>query len=437
MSLSANYFVMQTTIETLPKSQVKITIELSPEEMKPHLEKAAEDLSKEFKIEGFRPGKASLGIVTQRFGAQHVWEQAGEQAVRKAFIQAIREKNILTVGRPNIQMVKLAPDNPFIFTAEVAVLPEVKLGDYQSFKAKKDKAEIKPAEVDKAIEELRGMFATEAMVDRSAAMGDKVEIDFDIMMNNVPLEGGSSKQHPMVLGSKNFIPGFEEQLVGMKKDDTKNFSLAFPTEYFKKDIAGKTGDFKVAVKSVFEVKKPELNDEFAKKAGKFTTIDELRNKLEQNLLAEAEDGHDAVWERAIMDELIERSDFGQLPEVLVQSELEKMVNEIRESIEHRGGKFEDYLASLKKSVEDLQKEFLPTAEKRVKAALAIRHIAKQEKLEADPKQVEEEVKSTLNMYADKPEILARIDSEDYRDYLKTMQVNKQVVELLKSRATVS
>lgn len=425
--------LMRTTIDRQPKSQLKLTIELSVEEMKPYLEKAAEDLSKEFKIEGFRPGKASLGIVTSKIGAQRVWETASEYAIRKSYVTAVREHHLKTIGQPHIHILKLAPDNPFIYAAESAVLPAITVGDYASFKAKKNSMAVAPAEVDKALEDLREMFQTEALVDRAAKHGDKAEVDIDLYQDNVAIDGGSTKDHPIVIGSGHFIPGFEDQLAGLKKGDTKSFSLPFPKEYHNQQLAGKHGDFTVTVKSVFEVTKPELNDELAKKAGKFESLPQLRRKLEENLRSEADDKEDAVFERAIMDELIARSTFGDLPDLLVNGELDKMLHELQEQVTQRGGKWEDYLTSIKKSADDLKREFRLPAEKRVRAALLIRQIAKVENIEADPKQIEEEVASTKKMYAGQGDILERVDSEDYRDYLKSLQVNKKVIEFLKSK----
>lgn len=425
---------MQITVAQQPKSQIKLTIELSVEEMQPYLEKAAEELSKEYKIEGFRPGKASLGIVISKIGAQHVWESASEHAIRRSFVQAILEKNLPTIGQPHIHVEKLAPENPFVYSAESAVLPEVTSGDYTAFKAKKNPIAVTPAEVEKALEDLREMFQTEAMVEREAKHGDKVEIDIDLFQDNVAIEGGSSKNHPIVIGSNHFIPGFEDQLVGLKKDETKTFSLPFPKKYHNEKLAGKKGDFSIKVKSVFAITKPEVNDDFAKKAGNFSSAAELKTKLEANLRGEAEDKEDAVFERAIIEELVGRSKFGELPEMLVESELQKMISELQEQVERQGGKWDDYLTATKKTVDILKKELREQAQRRVKAALLIRQLARIENIIADPKQVEEEVISTKKMYEHQPDILNRIDSEDYRDYLKSLQVNKRVVEFLKARA---
>lgn len=426
---------MNITVAKQPKSQLKLTIELTPEEMQPHLQRAAEILSREHKIEGFRPGKASLGIVLQRLGSAVVWEAAAEEAVRKAYVAAVREHQLKSIGRPHIHIQKLAPDNPFIFTAEVTILPDITLGEYKKFKAKRKLATVKPEEVDKALDDVRSMLATEALVDRAAKMGDKVEVDFDLSLNHVPLENSSSKQHPITLGSHHFVPGFEENLVGLKKDDQKEFDLDFPAEYHNKQVAGKKGTFKVTMKSVFEVTKPELNDALAQRAGKFATLAELRQQLENNLRSEVEQKEDAAFENALVDELIHRSTFGELPELLLDSEIEKMLAELREQIERQGGTFDEYLQSVKKTTDDLKREFRGPGERRVKAALLIRTIAEQEKIEVPKEEIEQEVQSTLKMYAGQPEILERIDSEDYRDYVRSLLINRRVIGQLKTWAS--
>lgn len=426
---------MNVTVARQPKSQVKLTIELSMEDMQPHLDKAAETLSAQHKIEGFRPGKASLGIVIQKLGAQAVWQEAAEFAVRKSFTKAVMDEKLMAIGQPNVTVVKLAPENPFIYTAEIAILPEVRLGSVKDLKAKKEEIKVTVEEIDKAVEDLRSMFASEAQVDRPAQKDDKIEVDFDLFVDNVAVENGSSKQHPVIIGSGNFIPGFEDNIIGMKKDDTKEFVIPFPKDYRDKNVAGKNGTFKVKALTIFEIKKPDINDEFAARAGKFKTVAELREKIEENLKAEKDSEVDRTWENALIDEVIERSSFGELPEMLIESETKKMIEELQNELLQRGGlKFDDYLKGLKKTAEELAKDFRPQSERRVKASLAIRQIAKDENVTVDDEKIEEEVKQTLKMYEHEPSLKERIDSPDYRDYVRTMLTNRRVIELLKEWA---
>lgn len=427
---------MRIDLEPHTDGQVKLTVEISPEEMQPHLERAAESLSKEHNIPGFRPGKASLGIVIQKLGAQAVWEQAAEHAVRRTFVATIKEKEIDAVGQPHIHIIKLAPDNPFVYSAHVAVIPPIAVGDYSSFQARKEAVAVQPDKVEAAIEDLRKMFATHEKVDRPATHGDRTDIDFELTVDGVPVENGAGRNHPVVIGSKQFVPGFEDNLVGLKSGEKKEFHVTFPTDYHHKPMAGKVGKFSVKMNSVYQVNTPAVDDEFAKKAGDFSNVSELRSKLEANLQQEAEEDADRKFEKQVVDELIARSRFGELPVVLINNEQEKMISELKDEVSRQGGpSFDDYLKGIKKSVDELKKELRPAAEQRVKAALLVRSIAKKENITPNPKQVEEEVTSTKRLYQESPEILQRIDSEDYREYLKSLQVNRKVVELLKSKAS--
>jgi trigger factor len=280
------------------------------------------------------------------------------------------------------------------------------------------------------------MFAKDTKVEREAQTGDKTDIDFDLAMENVPVENGSGRNHPIVIGSKQFIPGFEEQLVGMKTGEVKSFSIEFPKEYHASHLAGKKGDFTVTVKTVYQIEKPELNDEFAKQAGKFETMTDLRTKVEANIHDEMEQAADMKFERAVVEELVGRSTFGDIPELLINNEVEKMLSELKEEVQRQSGlEFSQYLENIKKSEDDLRKEFRPQGGMRVKAALIIRTVAKAETITADDKQVEEEVQSTLKMYEGSPEIRTRIDSPDYRDYVRSLQINRKVVAFLKEKAS--
>lgn len=424
---------MNVTVSPQPKSIVRVNIELTPEEMQPHLERAAENLSKKYKIEGFRPGKASLGIVQQKLGPAVVWEEAAELAVRKSFVEAVRQQELTTVGTPKITVHKLAPDNPFVYHADVALLPDVKLGDYTALKTKKAEEKVSDEKITKALEDLREMFAKEEPAEKAAEKGDKVEVDFTLSVDGVPVENGSSTNHPVVIGSGNFIPGFEDQLVGLKKDDKKEFSLSFPQDYGNKVLAGKTGTFAVTGKGVFTITKPPLDDAFAAQASRYKTLPELRAEVEKNLTSEADQEADQQFERDLIEELIEKSKFGDLPELLIESELNKMIGELKEEVERRGMKYEDYLSNLKKTEADLRKEFQLQAEKRVKSALVLRAIAKAEKIQVNPDEIQAEIQTALETYKNYPELRGQIETDEYRDFVQLMLTNRKVVQLLKDK----
>lgn len=427
---------MDVKIERQPKSMVKLTIELTPEAMKPYLEHAAKDLSTKHKIEGFRPGMASLGIVIGKLGAGPVWEHAAEEAVRKSFVQAIIDHDLPTVGQPEISVSKLAPDNPLIFTATVAMLPTVTVGEYHKINSRPSAPVVEPATIDKAINDLRNMMATETSVDRPAKTGDRVEVDFDLFIDHVAVENGSSRQHPVTIGSNQFIPGFEENLIGLKPGETKEFSITFPAAYHAAHLANKKGDFKVTAKNIFQIDQPPLDDAFAKKAGKFKDLTELRTQLEKNLADEAAANADAKFERAIIEEIIDRSTFDDIPEILMNNELDKMIEELKDDVTRRGAiKFEDYLQGLKKTVTDLRTEFRAPATRRIKAALILRAVAKAEKVTVSDTDVDEEINNQLKAHSYDPSLQERIKSGDFRDFVRHQQVNRAVVEKLKDWAT--
>lgn len=426
---------MHVTVAKQPKSTLKLTVELSPVDMQPYLERAAEQLSQRHKIEGFRPGKASLGVVVQKLGPQVVWEEGAELAVRKSFGDAIRQENIPSIGQPKVSVHKLAPDNPFIYHAEVAVLPEVTLGNYKALKSKAEPAVVRPEKIEKTLEDLRQMFAKEQPADRAAQAGDKIEVDFDLFVDHVAIDGGSSKQHPITIGSGNFIPGFEEQLVGLKKGDKKEFSLPFPSDYHNSAVAGKTGTFKVEVKELMQVDLPAFDDDFAKQASKWPTLAELKKQITENLQQEAEHESDVKWERALIEELIGKTKFGDLPELLLKSELDKMIHELQSEVERQGGlKFADYLQGIKKTEENLRQELAPQAERRVKSALILRSLGKAEAVTVPPEEIDREVDQALQTYAQYPDLQAQIQSDDYRDFAEVMLTNRQVMARIKSWA---
>jgi len=232
------------------------------------------------------------------------------------------------------------------------------------------------------------------------------------------------------LGDGSFVPGFEERIIGMKEGETREFTLTFPKEYHQKDMAGKPVEFKVKVNSVFEIEKPELNDKFAKTIGKFEKLDDLKKQIEENIKREKRDKEHQRWELSMIDEIIAKSTFGELPQMMIDAELDKMMHELEHNVTEQGMKFDDYLTSIKKSTDDLKKEFEPRAEKRVKAALIMRKIVKEEKITVDDKEIDSEVNIGKERYKEDKDVLKKIDSDEYRDYLRTVLSGKKVFKLL-------
>lgn len=425
-------FIMQTKFSKLPKSQVEFLIELSTEELKPYLEKAVVVLSSAGKIPGFRPGRAPYDIVAKHFGEMAIYEAAGDKIIPSVLNQAVKEKNLAFVGEPKIEMVKLSPGNPFIFKAIISLMPEIKLGKWPEIKIRKQTKEIKAEDIDKVLEDARKMRASEVLVDRAAGGSDKVMIDLDITQDKVPVEGGQVKDHAVFLDEKYYIPGLPEQLVGLKKDEVKEFSLDFPAEHYQKHLAGKKADFKAIVKGVFERIMPVMDDVFAQGLGQKTMVD-LRALIENNLKTEAEQREEHRLEIELMEMIVKKSEFGELPEVLIVSEKQKMFEELRQNLAEMGVPLEDYLKKMKKTEEDLGREFSHGAEERVKSALVLREIARAEKIECSDTELAEETARVREMHKDNEQIDERLADHGTQSYLANMLVNRKVMKMLKEK----
>ncbi len=422
---------MEIKIKKLPRSQIELLIEVELREIKPYLDKAASVISERIKIAGFRPGKAPLAVVEKRVGKTQVWEEAAKQGLPRFLEKALEQHKIEVLGRPQISVIKLAPDNPLIFKAMVAVIPPVDLGDYKKIKVKKPLVKkLKPREVDKVLKRLQKMRAKAVTVSRGAQKGDRVEIDFKTYLKNNLIAGGVSRNHPFILGEGQFVPGFEDKLVSMRAKEEKEFQIKFPRDYFKKNLAGRLVRFKVKVNLVQKLELPEINNQFAKTLGpKFGSLGELKRKLEINLKTEAEARVREKYELAVLNQVASRARV-EIPAVLIKSEQDKMLKEIQESIEKQGGRFEDYLKSIQKTADELKGSFEQQARKRMKTSLVLREIARKEKVKVPAKQIELEINKALKLYPDLPEAKKRSRSPEYREYIRGMLRNRKVIKML-------
>jgi len=423
---------MKTESKKLERGQVELTIELTVDEYQPFLESAAKKISQDSKIPGFRPGKAGLDVVKQKVGEDSIWQEALESAVQKTFVKALDEKKLVTVGSPQIDIVKLAPGNPVVYKATIALMPNVEVGDYSKVEIKKKPIEADKEELKKALANLQKMRAKESLVDREAKKGDKVDIDFETFMDKVPIENGKSEKFQLVIGEGSFIPGFEDNLIGVKKGDTKEFELEFPKEYHQKNLAGRKANFKIKVNGVFQLDLPELNDEFAKGLGQFKNMKELEDQIKNNIKQDLERKENQRIEEEMLDKIIEKSKFDDLPDILIDSETKKMIQELEQNLAGQGVKFDDYLNHLNKKREDLLLEFAPQATKRVKSALVIRKVGEKENIRASEKDIDAEVEQAKKMYAGNPEIEKQLNDLAYRGYLRNIITARKVVDHLKS-----
>lgn len=416
-------------MEPLKGGRLKISFSLSPAETEALRERALKALAVRANFSGFRPGKVPQAMVAARLGEEAVTHEMLEAAVRQLYPALVRAEKLEVVGSPEARLVTLSP---FSFALEVAKLPEVSLGTWHKAKVRRQDVKVDDTAVDKALSDLRESRATEVAVTRAAALGDKLEIDFEVAVDRVVIDGGRGTKYPLILGQGQLIPGFEDNLVGLQPAQEKSFELNFPKTY-KPDLAGKRAQVKAKVLQVFERTVPELTDAFAASVGRFSTIDELRAKVRESMVEEQQVEEDARLERELMEALLKHVSFGELPEALVANELSRMLHEFEHGISERGLKWQDYLTSLGKTEDNLKKEFHPQAEKRVKVALLIRAFARAEQLEADTMAVDQDIAQTLERYNGDERMRTQLQTDDYRDYVQTILTNRRVVAWLKEK----
>lgn len=415
----------------LPKSELEIMVTLEVAELKPYLDKAAKKISQEINIPGFRKGHAPYDILKKNVGEASIYEEAAYGAVNKILAEIITKDKIDFVGQPKVDFEKIAPGNPLVFKAVIALMPSVKLGNYKKLKAKKKPVVIDEKKVAQTFLDLRKMRAQEKLVDREAKKSDKVQMDFTIKLAGVVIEGGQAQNYDLVLGEGKFIPGFEEQVIGLKKGAAKDFKITFPQDYFEKKLAGRECDAQVKINAVYEITVPELNDEMAQSFN-FKNKKELEEKIRDNIKHELEQKENERLELEIVEEIINKSEFGGFSDVLIGAEIEKMWHELAHSVEDAGGKVEDYLKHIKKEEKDIKKEWQPQAERRIKAALVAKAVAEAEKISIDAKEIDEEMKKISAVYDKMPEMKKQFNSQAYKNYLSNLLINKKTFARLAS-----
>jgi len=429
---------MKVTTEKLPKSKVKLVVELEPKEVQPYLEAASKEVSKKHQIKGFRPGAVPFDVLRGAIGDAEIIEEALQKLVPKTYVDALLEREeVEAIGKPEVTVQKVGIDETWIYDAVVAVLPEVKLGDYKAIREEKKQVKVEDAEIEKELETLRKMRASFIAVPRAAQKGDRIEIDIDAKADKVPVENGSQKKQEVFLGENQLIPEFESNVIGMKEGETKSFQVTFPEKYHQQDLKGRTIDFTVTVRTVQQRILPELTDEFVKGLGKFEGVNDLKSKLIENFKTEKEEKESQRVQQSLLDQVVQKTTFAEFPEVLMESEIHKMFHELEDGVSSMGLSMDQYLQQIKKTREELEKSFEPQAEQRVKAGLALREVAKVEKVEVTSQEIEEKMNQILERIPNIEEAKKRINLDELAEVTAGTIRNSKVFELLEKFAGVA
>jgi len=418
---------MKTTQKKLEKSQLEIEFELTAEEFEHHIEHALEHLKEHVKVDGFRKGNVPLKMVEEQVGTENLLMEAGDMAVKDSYYKFLEENKLEPIGEPDVSITKIAKGNPFLFKVIITVLPEIQLPDYKEIASHFEVKEVSvsDSEVEDTLNYLQKTRAKFSQIDKEAEKKDFVEIEY----KSEDINNGEAVKDRFILGEGGFMKGFEDGIVEMKAGDEKDISVKFPDNAPKKDLAGKDINFKVKIISVQKMELPEINDEFAKQLGGFDNLVALKNNIKEGLTEEKKAGEKQKQRVEILEKIGEKINF-EIPEKLVVSEQQRLLEDLKNNV---SGKFkisfEEYLASIKQTEEEVKKTFAKEAEKRIKNFLVLRGIGDKENIEVKEEEIEQELNKNYTQ-----EQLAKIDIEQFREYSRDVIYNEKVFQLLESFA---
>jgi len=384
---------MTSTNKKIDIDHIELAIELNHDELAEYVRLAEDALVQEVDIDGFRPGKAPREKVRQHVGEAKVLESALQTAVQRSLEKIIAEQKLDVIEATDLSVKENTPDK-LVYTIRLHVFPEIKLPDLTTIKVGRREVTVETKEVDEALETVKASRAVLTDKTEPAVTGDKLEVDFEVKENGTLIEGGESINHPVVIGKDNFIPGFEDQLIGMKKGEHKEFSLTAPKDFANKALAGKKLDFVVTVKDVKKVTLPELNDQFAQTLGKFENLDQLMLNIRDGLTEEKKDKENQRLRLEIMNALIDKTDC-KPSSAMVGEQMTVMIQNFDHDLHHHGMELSLYLAKIGKTQEDLKKEWRPEAERQVKMALVLHAVARENNIEITREETDEALESLI------------------------------------------
>lgn len=416
---------MSVQVEKLEKNMAKLTIEVSADELEKAIEKVYQKQKKNISVPGFRKGKVPRMMVEKMYGKEVFYEDAANEIIPAAYEKAYDECGENIVSTPKIEVTQIEAGKPFIFTAEVALKPEVTLGAYKGIEVDKVEVTVSDEEVDAEIERERERNARSVSVsDRAVQDKDQTVIDFEGFVDGVAFEGGKGENYPLTIGSGAFIPGFEEQLIGKNIGEECDVNVTFPEEYHAENLAGKPAVFKVTVKEIKEKQLPELDDEFAAEVSEFDTLAEYKEDVKKNLTEKREKDVKNAKEDAVVDAIIENATM-DIPEAMIETQQRQMIQEFAQNIQMQGLSIDQYFQFTGLTAEKMMEQVRPQAEKRIKSRLVLEAVAKAESITVSEEDFDKEVAKMAEMYqmeADK--VKESIGEEGKKQMMDDLAVQK-------------
>lgn len=420
---------MKTKFKKLSDSRVEITVTLDAKDLKIAADKAAEKLSKEIKVEGFRKGKVPAEVAKKFIPENDLNAETIDIAVRNTVIEAFKEHEKSPLVLPSVNVTKYVPGEMAEYTATADIIPEVTLGDYKKLGVKKEEVKVAEKDIEGILNNLAESFAEKKVVKRAAKLGDEVIIDFVGKKDGEAFAGGSAKDYHLTLGSKSFIPGFEDGIVGHESGDKFDLPLTFPKDYGVADLAGVKTVFEVLLKQVNEILKAPIDDEMAKKCGPFKSLKDLKEDIKKNLGAQNEQRINEKFKDDLVNALVKKSKI-PAPEILINDQMHIIREDIERNAASQGMSFEDYIKRAGETVENWEREAKKVAETRVKASLALQNLAIAEKITVSDDIVAAKIAELRDVYKKSPEALKSLKDPNVKMDIKNRMIIEATLDYL-------
>ena len=414
------------------KNEVKLTFNIEAEKFEEAMKKVYAKTAKYFNIPGFRKGKAPMQLVERQYGSAIFYEDAFNELVPDIYDEAIKENKVEAVSKPNIDIVQIEKGKELIFTATVETKPEVELGKYKGIEIKK----IEYTTSDKDIEHELGHLAERnarlvTVEDRPVEKGDIATIDFVGSVDGVEFEGGKAENHELEIGSNTFIPGFEDQVIGIKIGEEKDIKVKFPDDYFSKDLAGKDAVFKVKVNAIQKKELPKIDDDFAKDVSEFETLDELKNSIKEKLDTENSNKAKYETEEEAIKAVCDNTKI-DIPNGMIEMEIDAMIRDLETRLSYQGLNLHQYVQMMGTSEENIRNNYKEQAEKSVKSRLVLEAVVKAEKIEVTPEEITDKIKEMAKQYGRKEEDL--LNNEQLKEYIEENLKTEKAIEFIVKNA---
>lgn len=420
---------MNVKVEKKENSVVEIEFTMDKEQFNAELDKAFKQNAKKFKVPGFRNGMVPRAVVEKTYGEGVLYEFVIENTVDEAYRTAVIENNLEIVSRPELDIKQIGKDKDFIFVVNVCVKPEAKVSDYKGIEVKKVSTRVTKKEVEEELESIREKNARIVTVeDRELKNGDISVIDFEGFVDGVAFEGGKGENFELTIGSGQFIPGFEDQMVGMKVDEERDVNVKFPEEYHAENLAGKDATFKVKLHEIKEKVLPELDDEFAKDVSEFDTLEDYKKDLNKKVKERKENQAKAQKEQEAIEKFIEKVEV-VVPEGMIDEEVEKMLEEMNANLSYQGLNIDMYLQYMGMSLEDYKAQMRDQAAKRIKLNLGLEAVAAEEKVEVTDEEIDAKIKELSAQYGAGDEE-SLIKNENARNYMRQQLSQEKIMKVI-------